>query len=111
MNDLAGELDRVSRAEHVATRAVTVLDSSFEHVDELDPRMLEQREDLAVLVQRDEHGLESFVRTSHVPEELILVADPGAVTGNHDSLSRSHYQSIVFLFEAAEQSRQRDGDR
>ena len=77
----------------------------------LDTRMLEEREDLAALVERDEQRLDPLVRTAQTAEELVAVAGAGALADDLGAAARLDEHGVPFLGQAAEERGDRHVER
>ena len=64
-----------------------------------------------MLVQGDEHRLDHLVRSPHLAEKLVAVADAGSLADDLDALAGPHEEGIVLLLEAAEERREWHRDR
>ncbi len=68
------EEQAIPGGERIDPVAVAVADLALQHVDELDAVMLEHREDVGILGQRDEVGLDREVTAQRMAEQLVLVS-------------------------------------
>ena len=72
MGGLAAEGERVPRLQQVGELAVAVLDGALDHVQELDPGVLEAREHLALVGYGDEERLEVLGRRPLVVGQQVV---------------------------------------
>src|SRR3954453_23444947 len=72
------EVERVTRGEQVGAATGPVHDLALEHVEELDPRMLQGREHVRLGGEGDQVGLYHQGPRRHMSEQLILVPGPRA---------------------------------
>src|SRR5882672_12043519 len=97
----------IAGAHDVGLVAVAVADLALQHVQEFDAGMLEDREDVRLLRERDEIGLDGDVLAERVAQELILVAGAGAAALDREALPGRHEGGVALLLIATEEG----GDR
>jgi hypothetical protein len=81
---------------------VAVGDLTLQHVEELEPGMLEDREDIRLVGQGDEIGLNDQRPMGGVAEQLILVAGPGPPPLDGQALAGLDEGCLIGLLEGAE---------
>ena len=69
------------------------------------PGVLEEREDLRLLRQRDEVGLDRHAPADRVPEQLVAVADARAAALDHEALAGLDVGGVALLLVLAEERR------
>ena len=90
---------------------MAIADLALQHVEELDPGMLEDREDVGILGQRDEIGLDRQALAQRVAEQLVLVAGAGAAALDREPLPGPHEGGVALLLVFAEEGGDRDMQR
>jgi hypothetical protein len=78
---------------------------ALQHIKEFEPGMLEDGEDIGLVGQGDEVGLDDERTMRRVTEQLVLVAGAGAAALDGEALSRLDEGRLVGLLEGAEKRR------
>ena len=107
MRRLGVEEQRIARVHVVGSLAVAVHDVALEHVEEFEPRVLERREDIRLVGERDEIWLHHHRPMGAVAEQFILVAGTGAAPLDGEAFSRLHKSGVADFLVGLEEG----GDR
>src|SRR5262249_22753864 len=107
------EKQAIAGLHRVELIGVPVHDLALQHVDELMPTVLKQRENLGFLGKGDEVGLDHDAarQAAGVAEELVLVAGAGAATLDEQPLAGGDENGVAALLKTAEQRCDRHAER
>ena len=76
VRDAAAKGERIAGRQQVARLAVPLAQSPLQEIDKLDARVLEAREDFALVGERDQKGFEDATRTTLMPPETTSCTTP-----------------------------------
>src|SRR5690348_16867334 len=107
MGHVGVEIEAVPWLQQVGLVAVAIPDLALQHEQELDPLVLEDREDVGILAESDEVRLDRQQAAEGMAEQLVLVPRTGAAALDRQALARLDVGCTAFLFEPAEEG----GDR
>src|SRR4051812_11529867 len=87
MRDVAAKCQRISGSEQVARFSVAIAQASLQQINELDSRVLESGEHLALVVHGDKERLEHAARTTLDRQQVIRVPALRAAANHFRTLS------------------------